>query len=394
MKTCFGYVRVSTQKQGEGVSLEAQREAIEHFASRNDITISQWFEEKVTAAKTGRPLFNSMITQLRRRKAQGVVMHKIDRSARNFADWARIGDLSDAGIDVHFASESLDFRSRGGRLAADIQAVIAADYIRNLRDECLKGMRGRLKQGLFPWAAPLGYLNNGKGKPKTLDPIRAPLVRQLFELYAGGGHSFLSLRDEMQRRGLRNVRDGVITTSGIEAILRNPFYCGIVRVRTTGEAYKGCHEPLISASLYEDIQGRKIAKAGKKVTRHNHLFAGLFRCALCGVAMTAERQKGHVYYRCHTLGCATGSVREEVINDLVRQELRAAILTGEQKTRLRDAVAEWCAAGSEDTELTTTDLQLKQIDARQRRLTDLLIDGTIKNADYLAKEAEFALERA
>ncbi|MBL0001831.1 MAG: recombinase family protein [Sphingomonadales bacterium] len=53
MKRCFGYVRVSTVKQGDGVSLEAQREAILAFASRNNIEITQWFEEKETAAKRG-----------------------------------------------------------------------------------------------------------------------------------------------------------------------------------------------------------------------------------------------------------------------------------------------------------------------------------------------------
>jgi hypothetical protein len=57
-KKCFGYVRVSTVKQGEGVSLEAQRDAIVAFAARSDITIIKWFEEKVTAAKSGR-LFNA-----------------------------------------------------------------------------------------------------------------------------------------------------------------------------------------------------------------------------------------------------------------------------------------------------------------------------------------------
>ena len=114
MKQCFGYVRVSTVKQGEGVSLEAQQEAIERFAEQNDITITKWFEEKQTAAKAGRPVFSAMVKALRQHKAAGVIIHKIDRSARNFRDWARIGELSDAGIDVHFASESLDFRSRGG----------------------------------------------------------------------------------------------------------------------------------------------------------------------------------------------------------------------------------------------------------------------------------------
>ena len=92
-----------------------------------------------------------MIAALRKGQADGLVIHKIDRSARNFGDWAKIGELADAGIDVHFATESLDFRSRGGRLSADIQAVIAADYIRNLREETIKGINGRLKQGLYPF---------------------------------------------------------------------------------------------------------------------------------------------------------------------------------------------------------------------------------------------------
>ena len=68
-----------------------------------------------------------------KRKAEGVVLHKVDRGARNLADWAKFAELADAGIDVHFATEALDFRSRGGRLTADIQAVIASDFIRNLR---------------------------------------------------------------------------------------------------------------------------------------------------------------------------------------------------------------------------------------------------------------------
>ena len=142
MKSCFGYIRVSTQKQGEGVSLEAQKDAIQAFASHHNLTIAKWFEEKETAAKSGRPIFNQMLKLLQRNAADGLVIHKIDRSARNLKDWAAISDLSDAGVDVYFATESLDFRSRGGRLTADIQAVIAADYIRNLREETKKGING------------------------------------------------------------------------------------------------------------------------------------------------------------------------------------------------------------------------------------------------------------
>jgi len=70
-----------------------------------------------------------MLNLLRRGKAQGVIIHKIDRGARNLKGWADLGELIDTGMEVHFANESLDLNTRGGRLSADIQAVVAADYI-------------------------------------------------------------------------------------------------------------------------------------------------------------------------------------------------------------------------------------------------------------------------
>src|SRR5713226_3465471 len=204
MKQFFAYIRVSTVKQGErGSSLQEQRSAIETYARRHDLTISQWFEEKETAAKRGRRLFSRMLAALESGAADGVIMHKIDRSARNLRDWSDLGELIDRGIAVHFAHESVDLNSRGGRLSADIQAVVAADYIRNLRDEVRKGFFGRLKQGLYPLPAPVGYLDRGRGLPKEADPIKAPLVRTAFELYATGTFSLHQLRAELYQRGLR-----------------------------------------------------------------------------------------------------------------------------------------------------------------------------------------------
>ncbi|HFD86328.1 MAG TPA: recombinase family protein, partial [Gammaproteobacteria bacterium] len=228
MKPCFGYIRVSTAKQGEGASLEAQKDAITVFASQNNLKVTQWFEEKETAAKSGRPVFNKMLRLLRKGEATGLIMHKIDRSARNLKDWAIVSELPDEGVDVYIATETLDFRSRGGRLTADIQAVIAADYIRNLRSETLKGLNQRLKQGLYPFRAPIGYLDNGAGKPKTPDPIKAPLIKLMFDLYNSGQYSYRSLQAEINQRGLRNHANSPISLTGIETILKNPFYIGII----------------------------------------------------------------------------------------------------------------------------------------------------------------------
>jgi site-specific DNA recombinase len=189
----FGYIRVSTPKQGHGVSLQEQKDAIERYAQRTSLEIAAWFEEQETAAKRGRTVFNQMLKDLKRGKAQGVVIHKIDRSARNLKDWSDLGELIDQGVEVHFANESLDMHSRGGRLSADIQAVVAADFIRNLREETRKGFYGRLKQGFYPLPAPIGYLDKGGGKVKHLDPVKAPLIKKPLSFMAAPDSTLMSL---------------------------------------------------------------------------------------------------------------------------------------------------------------------------------------------------------
>ena len=223
-----------------------------------------------------------MLKLLRQEKAQGLIIHKIDRSARNLKDWADLGEMIDAGIEVHFANESLDLHTRGGRLSADIQAVVAADYIRNLREETKKGFYGRLKQGLFPIPAPVGYLDCGKGKPKEPNPAMAPLVAKAFELYGTGGYSLHRLLEELQRLGLRNRRGGNVSLNGLSTILNNPFYIGLMRINTTGELFPGQHQPLVNKTLFERVQRILQGKTVDRMTRHDFTFRRLMRCASCG----------------------------------------------------------------------------------------------------------------
>ena len=375
MKQCFGYIRVSTVKQGEGVSLEAQREAIEAFARRENIAISEWFEEKETAAKSGRPVFNAMVRALKQGRAHGMVIHRIDRSSRNLKDWATISDLSDSGIDVHFATESLDFRSRGGRLTADIQAVIAADYIRNLSIESRKGINGRLKQGLYPWPAPLGYLNNGGGKPKLLDPIRAPLVKELFRLYLTGDHSIRTLHMTMVDAGLTTKSGRPVSKHTVEHILGNPFYCGLTKNGRTGEVFAGVHEELITQKQFERVQVIKEGRYVKKATRHNHLHRRLFHCSRCHRVLSPERQKGHIYYRCHTTECPSKTVREEHLDEAVLNALIMYQIPSSDDDVIETRYQTWRAQHGFQTELKSVDLRIRAAEARLDRLTDLFIDG-------------------
>jgi len=395
-KLYFAYTRVSTARQGErGVSLQEQQDAIRRYAQRFGLTIKEWFEERESAAKRGRPVFARMLKLLQRgENTLGLIIHKIDRSARNLKDWADLGEMIDAGIDVHFANESLDLNTRGGRLSADIQAVVAADYIRNLREETKKGFYGRLKQGLFPIPAPVGYRDCGTGRAKEPDPILGPLVAQAFNLYSTGTYSLLRLLEEMGRRGLTNRRGGKLSLNGLSTVLNNPFYFGLMRVRTTGEFFPGKHQPLISKTVFERVQKILQGKTVERTARHDFAFRRIVRCASCNHSLIGEGQKGHVYYRCHTTTCPTTSVREERIEtplaDLFdRLELNEAevayLRAWAERARLQQGTMQ-------EQELANLRLRSDSVRTRLNRLADALIDGLLDKDLFDGRKNSLLLE--
>lgn len=389
MKSYFAYIRVSTVKQGEhGSSLQEQRDAIEAYARRTNLTISRWFEEMETAAKLGRSAFNKMLAEIDRGAGAGIIIHKIDRSARNLRDWARLGELMDRGVEVHFVHDNLDLSTRGGRLSADIQAVVAADFVRNLREEVRKGRYGRLKQGFYPLPAPMGYLNCGSAKTKQIDPVRGPLVREAFELYGSGTYSIQTLRMHMAGCGLTTGAGAPLPPSHIGRMLHNPFYMGIMRLNSTGETFAGNHEPLISPGLFKRVQEVLSGRLYPRTQIHRFLYRRIITCAACGRSLTGERQKGHVYYRCHSHSCRGTSVSERQVEDLVQSTLQSLWFDDEDVGDFREVLKEVSAieaanAGAE-TEHLARDLGL--VDQRLERLTDALLDGAIDKASFEARK--------
>lgn len=312
----FAYTRVSTVKQGEGASLSEQKMLIAEYAEKHSLPITRWFEETDTAAKRGRKAYRQVLSLLERKQARGLIVHKIDRSARNLRDWADLGELIDQGIDVRFAHDNFDLDSRGGRLAADIQAVIAADYIRNLRDEVKKGIDGRLRQGLFPGCAPIGYQNRGSGRVKVPDPIMAPLITEAFELYASGEWSMRQIASALGPRGLRSRTGKPVAVNNVTRILRNPFYAGIIKMGAREEV-AGIHQPLITRALYDQVALRLEKKLPPRRASHRFTYQLRMRC-ICGRFAIGELAKGrYIYYRCHGLGCRGTIVREHVVDEAV-----------------------------------------------------------------------------
>jgi DNA invertase Pin-like site-specific DNA recombinase len=396
-KQYFSYIRVSTTKQGDyGVSLQEQHDAIVRYAQRQNLRIVRSFDEQETAAKRGRPVFSEMMRLLKHGKASGVVIHKIDRGARNLKDWADLAELIDVGVEVHFANESLDLNTRGGRLSADIQAVVAADFIRNLREETKKGFYGRLKQGLYPICAPIGYLDRGGGQAKIPNPKMAGLVREAFDVYATGNFSLPHLVEEMYRRGLRNRRGNKVSLNGISTMLNNPFYVGLIRIRKTGESFPGIHAPVVSKQVFDTVRWILDGKTVVRTHKHEFPFSRMIRCILCGCTAMAELQKGHTYYRCHTRDCETKTMREDRIENVMAQAFAPLQLNGEEMAYVHQWF-DWARSHKQERakqELEACALQLAQLRERLTRLTDAYLDGAIDKSLLDERRASLLLEEA
>ena len=397
MRTYFAYIRVSTIKQGEkGSSLTEQKDAILAYAQKHGLHVSEFFEEQQTAAKLGRAAFRKMLNRLKRGGAHGLIMHKVDRGARNLADWAEIASLKDIGIDVHFAHEAIDLNSRGGRLSADIQAVVASDFIRNLRDEVKKGIYGRLKQGYYPFKAPPGYRDNGKGQLKTTDPLQGPLMREAFETYAAGSHGLHALRAHMSARGLRNTTGRPFNVSGLALTLSNPFYYGLLTVQ--GQTFVGKHEPLIYKALFDACRARaagRLVSPTRQWGTAEHNFRGLIVCQSCNRRLYAETQKGHVYYRCHTSVCKGTCLSET----LVEQAIDLPLSYLPTPPVLMESLAEMFFIHTKDQADAAMEtarllaLRLAQINARAEALTDIFIEGAIDRQSYDTRKTAIQNER-
>jgi site-specific DNA recombinase len=396
MKTAFAYIRVSTTKQGrEGASLPEQKDSIQKFCDRNNLHVTRWFEEQESAAGRGRKLFNEMMKLVKKGKAEALVFHKIDRSTRNLFEWAEVSSLPEIGIDVHYSHEPVDLTTLHGRTAADVAAVFASAYIRNLREEVKKGLNGRLKAGIYPFKAPIGYLDNGGGKLKTIDPVKGPLVKKLFLKYATGEYSYLDLLEYAKQIGLSGNRRTELSKTGLAIILKNPFYTGLMYIKKQSVTYQGNHTALISIETFQTVQRVIGGKQVAKKTKSEFLFKRMIKCETCGYSLVGERKRETlIYYRCHN--CKGLCLKEEFICREIDSLLSKIELSTVEVQNIEDDLLVLLKNEGHEriTLLRNQSLQIDALNARIDRLTDAYLDQTISKEEFELKKRKMLEEKS
>ena len=383
-KFCL-YARVSSREQErEGYSIDAQLKSCRDYALLHDLKIEKEFVDIESAKQFGRKKFGEMTDYLKEHPDTGIICEKVDRLYRNLKDYLIIDDLK---RDLVFVKENTVYTPEAKaseKLMHGIKVLMARNYIDNLSDEIKKGLYEKFAQGGYPRRAPLGYLNDKNTRTVEIDPKTAPHVIKLFELYATGQYSLDKLSHALYDDGLRTRTGERVLKSAIHKTIQDPFYYGLMRYN--GMSKVGNHKPLIEKRLWDQANDMLSNRTKTKKIKHDFALKGNLKCYTCGCYITAEIQRGHVYYRCtHSKPCPEKVyVREEVLEGYI-EEILADLEMDEELVQLMIRATKEANKEELDYNLNSVENlnnQLERVKKKLSRLVDSHLDNKIPEDLY------------
>ena len=410
------YLRVSTKEQAEkggteeGYSIPAQREANQRKADDLGATVvAEFVDAGESARKADRPELMRMIKYVAQHQINYCIVHKVDRLARNRADDVAIHlALRDAGVTLVSASENID-ETPSGMLLHGIMSSIAEFYSRNLATETVKGLSQKAAQGGTTNRAPIGYVNVGvrdkrgrENRTVEVDVERAAHIKWAFERFASGRWTLSQLHRELERRGLTTLPtpkrpSKPISLSGLQRILTNPYYTGVVRFK--GATYPGAHEVIVPKEVWYQVQNvldsHKSAADATQV--HDHYLKGTVYCGQCGerlIIVNAKNRHGKVYpyFVCNgrpskKTNCTRQAVLIEDIERLIEAYYERIQVSGEVRQSLAGMLhAEFDRLmASESAELANLAAERDQLDEERTKLLQAHYAGAVP-LDLLKRE--------
>jgi hypothetical protein len=126
-----------------------------------------------------------------------------------------------------------------------------AAYYEELGKRAGEAMLEKVRGGAPSGRIPLGYTSDLKDGSLTADILKAPHLIEAFEKVADGDW-LRAVLAHITRLGLTSAKDRPLSLSTLQHLLRNPFYCGMIRYK--GELFHGSHEPLVSRTLFDRVQ--------------------------------------------------------------------------------------------------------------------------------------------
>ncbi|MFA4942626.1 MAG: recombinase family protein, partial [Patescibacteria group bacterium] len=331
------YYRVSTEDQAQsGVSLEQQKNACLEYAQKHNIEILEMFHDDGVSAKTiERAGLKELLKYCAKnsKKIDCVIVYKIDRLSRNVNDYTGIlASLYKLKIKFISTTETVD-ETPSGKLVGTIVASVA-QFDNDVRSERIAScMHERIKQGVWCFKAPFGYLNARDGQNRAiimLDKERMPLVKMAFKKFATGLYQVKEIGQMLEDKGFRTHRNKKLSLQTLHGMLRDKFYIGIMTVK--GQEYQGTHEQFIDEDIFWQCQKLfRNMNIGDNVSlgrvNENFPLRHFVVCPHCGRPLTACFSLGHMgvkypYYKCYNRQC---DKLKSIPKDKVESEFRLGL---------------------------------------------------------------------
>lgn len=361
------YIRVSTKRQAEkggmdeGFSIPAQREANQRKAESMGAYIVKEFADRGESAKTAdRPALQEMLEYLMTHRVDYVIVHKLDRLARNRSDDVEIMNvLKKMKVQLVSTMEAFD-DSPSGNLMHGVMSSIAEFYSNNLAQEVKKGMWQKVQSGGTPSKAPLGYKNlitrdelGREVRTVIVDEERAPLIRKAFTLYATGSYTVKQLAEELVAEGLTTastprIASKPVTQARMNTILINPYYKGLVKYNDA--YYDGSHPKLTNEATWQKVQEiMKSHRQGERTRKHPHFLKSTVWCGSCHgrlLVQVSRSSTGELYHylmcgnrHAKRNNCQQRSVQTDEVEKQIEAYYRTVRLSDTEKEQLRTVLA-------------------------------------------------------
>ena len=272
---CGVYTRKSSKEGLDQAfnSLDAQREACEAYIKSQAgegwrLVRTRYDDGGISGGTMERPALQLLLSDIRARKVDTIVVYKVDRLTRSLADFAKIVDVLDAH-KVSFVSVTQAFNTTTsmGRLTLNM-LLSFAQFEREVTSERIRDkIAASKKKGMWMGGnVPLGY--DARDRSLVINEAEANVIRTVFRLYLARD-SVRTVKSETDKLGLttkihtsqsgRRYGGSPLSRGHIYKLLGNPLYAG--RIAHKGETYAGQHAPIIDHRTWEAVKAKLAANA-------------------------------------------------------------------------------------------------------------------------------------
>ena len=307
------YARVSSESDEQLNSLGNQVSYYEELIGKNArwTYVDGYIDEGLSAATTKkRENFHRMVEDGKAGLFDLIITKEITRFARNTLD--SIGftrELLNAGVGVFFQNDNINTLDEDSELRLTIMSGIAQDELRKLSSRVKFGHAQAIKKNVVLGNSRIfGYVKDG-GR-LVIDEDEAPMVRELFELYATGEYSMKQIETLFWEKGYRNHNGKKIAHTTMSGMISNPKYKGyyvgnkvkVIDLFTKKQKFLPPEEwvmfkdesgEIVPAIVPEELWDRANAVLKKRsedvkgrqgICNHANLLTGKLYCTHCGAA--------------------------------------------------------------------------------------------------------------